>query len=95
MQPRGFRSAVQNRPIEHETAPRNRSITGSLAFAALLAVPFFIAAYPVAAVALVAGGLALAALSWSIGRRVRRHRGAIRHLTLPGFGTVEYRFTRG
>lgn len=95
MKPTGLRSAVQDPSIEHETAPRNRSVTGSFAFAALLAVPFFVAAYPVVAVALVTGGLVLAALSWSIGRRVRRHRGSIRHLTLPGFGTVEYRFTRG
>ncbi|WP_418286795.1 hypothetical protein [Halorubrum sp. DTA46] len=94
MQPTDLRSAAQNRSIGHDAAPMKRSLKGSLAFAALLALPFLLAAYPVVAVALVAGGVALAVLSRSVADHVRRHGGSVRHVTLPGFGTLEYRFTR-
>lgn len=94
MQPTDLGSTAQNRSIGHVTGPMHRSLKGSLAFAVLLALPFLVVAYPVAAVALVAGGVAFAALSRLLVDRVRRHRGSVRHITLPGLGTVEYRFTR-
>ncbi|CDK38615.1 hypothetical protein [Halorubrum sp. AJ67] len=55
--------------------------------------PFVALAYPVATVALLTGTVALAVLSRSVLRTLRRRSGRVQTLTLPGLGTVEYRIT--
>ena len=75
-------------PTSIGSAAQNRSIGPDAP------LPFLVVAYPQVAVGLLIGGVAVAALSLSLAAHVRRHRGTVRRVTLPGFGTVEYRFTR-
>ncbi|TKX55601.1 hypothetical protein EXE42_03820 [Halorubrum sp. SP3] len=86
-------SADQHRRIGSESPPGSRSPLGTLAFLALIVVPFVAFAYPVASVALLTGTVALAVLSRSVLRTLRRRSGRVQTLTLPGLGTVEYRIT--
>ncbi|WP_241662509.1 hypothetical protein [Halorubrum depositum] len=65
----------------------------SLAFLALIALPLVVASFPLVSAGLLAGGVALVALGRSLARHVDR--GTVREISLPGLGTVEYRFTRG
>jgi Flp pilus assembly protein TadB len=73
--------------------PGSRSPLGTLAFLALVFAPFVALTYPVATVALLTGTVALAVLSRSVLRTLRRRSGRVQTLTLPGLGTVEYRIT--
>ncbi|MEZ3163101.1 hypothetical protein ABNG03_01025 [Halorubrum sp. RMP-47] len=82
-----------HRPIGSESPPAGRSPLGTLVFLALVIAPFVAFAYPVATVALLTGTVALAVLSRSILRTLRRRSGRVQTLTLPGLGTVEYRIT--
>ncbi|KOX95699.1 hypothetical protein [Halorubrum tropicale] len=86
-------SAETHRPIGADSPPGSRSPLGTLAFLALLVAPFVAFAYPVATVALLTGTVALAVVSRSALRTLRRRSGRVRTLTLPGLGTVEYRIT--
>ena len=86
-------SAEEHRSIGSESPPGSRSPLGTLAFLALVVAPFVAFAYPVATVAFLAGTVALAALSRSVLRTLRRRSGRVQTLTLPGLGTVEYRIT--
>lgn len=86
-------SAEQHRTAGSESPPAGRSPLGTFAYLALVVVPFVALAYPVATVALLTGTVALAVLSRSVLRTLRRRSGRVRTLTLPGLGTVEYRIT--
>lgn len=68
------------------------SLRGSVAFLALVAVAILAASYPVASLVALAGVVALGALVGSLARHLNRE--VVGHVTLPGLGTVEYRFTR-
>lgn len=94
MQPTDIGSAAHVRSIGDLAPSSGGSPLGSLVFVLLLALPFFVASYPLLSVALLTGGVAAAVLSRSFVRNLRRHHGAVRRITLPGLGTVEYRFTR-
>lgn len=94
MQPTDVGSAAHVRSVGDTAPSSGTSPLGTLAFVLLLAIPFVVASYPLASITLLTGGIAAAVLSRSIARNLRRHGGAVRHLTLPGLGTVEYRFTR-
>ena len=83
----------QHRSISSASPPAPRTPLGTLAYLALVIVPFAAFAYPVATVALLTGTVALGALSRSVLRTLRRRSGRVRTLTLPGLGTVEYRIT--
>jgi membrane protein implicated in regulation of membrane protease activity len=85
--------AEEHRPIGSKSPPGSRSPLGTLAFFALVVALFAAFAYPVATVALLTGTVALAVLSRSVLRTLRRRSGRVRTLTLPGLGTVEYRIT--
>ena len=67
-------------------------LTGSLVWMGLVALALVVASYPVASAAALAGCVAVFAL----GRTLVRHvdTGTVRKVSLPGLGTVEYRFTR-
>lgn len=67
-------------------------LTGSLVWMGLVAVALLVASYPVASAALLAGSVAVVALARTLGRHVDT--GTVRQISLPGLGTVEYRFTR-
>ena len=86
-------TGARRRPVGSESPPAARSSLGTLAYLALVVVPFVALAYPVPTVALLTGTVALAALSRSVLRTLRRRSGRVRTLTLPGLGTVEYRIT--
>ncbi|WP_424015663.1 hypothetical protein ACOZ35_06905 [Halorubrum xinjiangense] len=86
-------SAEAHRSIGSESPPAGRSPLGTLVYLALVIVPFLAFAYPVATVALLTGTVALAVLSRSVLRTLRRRSGRVQTLTLPGLGTVEYRIT--
>nr|WP_094557063.1 MULTISPECIES: hypothetical protein [unclassified Halorubrum] len=73
-------------------SPPNGGLVVSLAFLALVALPLVVASYPLASAGLLAGVVALVALGRSLSRHVDR--GTVRTISLPGLGTVEYRFTR-
>lgn len=94
MQPTDIGSTAHVRSVGDVAPSSGTSPFGALAFVLLLTIPFFVAAYPLASIALLTGGVAAVVLSRSIARNLRQHGGAVRHLTLPGLGTVEYRFTR-
>ena len=79
--------AEAHRPIGSDSPPGSRSPLGTLVFLALVLAPFVAFAYPVATVA-------LAVLSRSVLRTLRRRDGRVQTLTLPGLGTVEYRITK-
>jgi hypothetical protein len=85
--------AEAHRPIGSESPPGSRSPLGTLAFLALLVAPFIAFSYPVATVALLTGTVALAVLSRSVLRALRRRSGRVQTFTLPGLGTVEFRIT--
>lgn len=93
MQPTTIGTTAQPRSIDDATSADTRSLTGTAGFLVLLTLPFIAVAYPLLAVGVFAGGVALAALSRIVAASVRRHRGAVRRITLPGLGTVEYRLT--
>ena len=86
-------SAEAHRPIGSESPPAGRSPLGTLVYLAIVLAPFVALAYPVATVALLTGTVALAVLSRSVLRILRRRSGRVQTLTLPGLGTVEYRIT--
>jgi hypothetical protein len=94
MHPTTIGSAADRHTSGSGVLSTGSSPKGTAAFIALFTLPLFIAEHPLAAVALLISGVAVAAISRSIADHVRRHRGSVRHLTLPGLGTVEYRFTR-
>jgi len=94
MQSPSIGTVAQNRSTGPGSPSPDRSPEGFVAFVALLAFPFLVAAYPLVAIGLLVGVVAVAALSRSLVAHVRRHRGAVRRVTLPGLGTVEYRLTR-
>lgn len=94
MQPTDIGSAAHVRSVGDIAPSSGGSSLGSLVFVLLLALPFFVASYPLLPVALLAGGVAVVVLSRTLARNLRQHHGAVRRLTLPGLGTVEYRFTR-
>jgi len=94
MQSPSIGMVAQNRSTGPDSPSPDGSSKGIVAFLALLTLPFLVAAYPLVAVGLLVGIVAVVALSRSLAARVRRHRGAVRRVTLPGLGTVEYRFTR-
>ncbi|WP_280586778.1 hypothetical protein [Halorubrum sp. Boch-26] len=73
-------------------SPPNGGLVVSLAFLALIMLPLVAVSYPLASAGLLAGGVALVALGRSLARHLDR--GTVRKLSLPGLGTVEYRFTR-
>jgi len=73
-------------------SPPNGGLGVSLAFLALIMLPLLIVSYPLVSAGLLAGGVAVVALGRSIARHVDR--GTVRKISLPGLGTVEYRFTR-
>jgi membrane protein implicated in regulation of membrane protease activity len=85
--------AEEHRPIGSGSPPGSRSPLGTLAFLALVVALFAAFAYPVATVALLTGTVALAVLSRSVLRTLRRRSGRVQTFTLPGLGTVEYRIT--
>jgi len=85
--------AEQHRPVGSESPPAGRSPLGTLVYLALVVAPFVALAHPVATVTLLAGTVALAVLSRSVLRTLRRRSGRVQTLTLPGLGTVEYRIT--
>ncbi|AZQ15004.1 MULTISPECIES: hypothetical protein [Halorubrum] len=68
------------------------SLRGSVAFLALVAVAILAVSYPLASLVALAGLVALGILARSLARHVNRE--VVGHVTLPGLGTVEYRFTR-
>ncbi|WP_123619693.1 hypothetical protein [Halorubrum sp. CSM-61] len=68
------------------------SVRGSLAFLALIALGVLVAAYPLASLAALTGVVALAIFARSLARHVDRE--TVGRVSLPGLGTVEYRFTR-
>jgi len=86
--------ATQNGQSGHEPSPHKRSVAGSLGYLAILALGVLAVASPLAAAGLLFGSIALAILLWQLVRNVARHSGSVRHATIPGVGTVEYRFTR-
>ena len=86
-------SAEAHRPIGSESPPAGRSPLGTLVYLAIVLAPFVALAYPVATVAVLTGTVALAVLSRSVLRTLRRRSGRVQTLTLPGLGTVEYRIT--
>lgn len=94
MQSTSIGSAAQHRSIGSDDPSAESSLFGLGGFVALLALPFLVVAYPLVTAALLIGGVAVAALSRSVVDHVRRHRGTVRRIILPGLGTVEYRFTR-
>ncbi len=94
MQPTSIGSAAQHRSIGSGDQPPGSSPQGLAAFVALLTLPFLVVGYPLIAAGLLIAGVAVAVLSRSLVDHVRRHRGRVRRVTLPGLGTVEYRFTR-
>jgi hypothetical protein len=73
-------------------SPPNGGLGASLAFLALIMVPLLVASSPVASAGLLAGGVAVVALGRSLARHLDS--GTVREISLPGLGTVEYRFTR-
>jgi hypothetical protein len=73
-------------------SPPNGGLVVSLAFLALIMLPLAVASYPLGAAGLLAGGVAAVALERSIARHADRD--VVRKISLPGLGTVEYRFTR-
>ncbi|ELZ42979.1 hypothetical protein C463_10255 [Halorubrum californiense DSM 19288] len=79
--------------LGRNSPPGSRSPLGTLAFLALVVALFVAFAHPVATVALLTGTVALAVLSRSVLRTLRRRSGRVQTLTLPGLGTVEYRIT--
>ncbi|PAU82615.1 hypothetical protein CK500_13540 [Halorubrum salipaludis] len=68
------------------------SVRASFAFLALIGLAVFVAAFPLVSLALLTGVVALAVLARSLARHVDRE--AVGRVSLPGLGTVEYRFTR-
>lgn len=94
MQPTDIGSDAQHRSNGPDVPPTDRSAVGIAAFVTVLTLPFILAAYPLIAVGLLVGGVAVAVLSRTLVAHLRRHRGTVRRVTLPGLGTVEYRFTR-
>jgi|AntRauTorckE6833_2_1112554.scaffolds.fasta_scaffold02358_9 hypothetical protein len=73
-------------------SPPDGGLIASLAFLALIMVPLLGASYPLVSAGLLAGGVAVVALGRSLVRHVDG--GSVRTVSLPGLGTVEYRFTR-
>lgn len=67
-------------------------LTGSLVWMALVAVVLVVASHPVASAAVLAGSVAVLALARTLVRHVDTD--TVRRISLPGLGTVEYRFTR-
>jgi len=70
------------------------SILTLLAFFALAAFALFVVSYPVAAVASAVAAVVVAAVARGVAALVRRHRGSLRRIDIPGIGTVEYRVRR-
>jgi len=70
------------------------SILTLLAFLALAAFALFVVSYPLAAVASAIAVVVVAAVVRSFARLVRRHRGSLRQIDIPGIGTIEYRVLR-
>ena len=68
------------------------SVRASFAFLALIALAVIVAAYPLVSLGVLAGVVALAVLARSLARHVDRE--SVGRVSLPGLGTVEYRFTR-
>ena len=68
------------------------SVRGSLIFLGLIALGVLVASYPVVSLVVLTGVVALAALARSLVRHVDSE--TVGHVSLPGLGTVEYRFTR-
>lgn len=68
------------------------SLLGSLAFLALIALLIVAASYPLASLVVFTVVVALALLARSLVRHINRE--VVGRVSLPGLGTVEYRFTR-
>ncbi|MDZ5812193.1 hypothetical protein U4E84_12660 [Halorubrum sp. AD140] len=73
-------------------SPSDGGLIASLAFLAFLALALVAASYPL----LSAGALALAVALAISARSLARHvdPDTVRRVSLPGIGTLEYRFTR-
>ncbi|WP_245851615.1 hypothetical protein [Halorubrum persicum] len=69
------------------------SVRVSFAFLAVVALGVLVAAYPLASLAVLTAVVALAAMARSFVRHVAPE--TVGRVSLPGLGTVEYRFTRG
>ncbi|EMA59077.1 hypothetical protein C469_10621 [Halorubrum lipolyticum DSM 21995] len=67
-------------------------VRASFAFLALIAVGVLVAASPLVSLVVLAGVVALGVLARSLARHVDRE--TVGRVSLPGLGTVEYRFTR-
>lgn len=93
MQPINDGPAVRSPASDRDASP-DASPAVSLAFLALVALPLLVVSYPIIVTGLLTGVVAVAALSRSVAGRIVRHHGRVRQFTLPGLGTVEYRFTR-
>ena len=68
------------------------SARGSLIFLGLIALGVLVASYPSISLAVLTGVVALAILARSLARHVDPER--VGRVSLPGLGTVEYRFIR-
>ncbi|WP_239638609.1 hypothetical protein [Halorubrum saccharovorum] len=68
------------------------SVRASFAFLALVALGVLVAAYPLVSLGVLTGVVALAILARSLSRHVDRE--TVGRVSIPGLGTVEYRFTR-
>lgn len=68
------------------------SVLGSLVFLGLIVLGIVAASYPVASIVVLTGVVALAILARSLARHVDSE--TVGRVSLPGLGTLEYRFTR-
>ncbi|WP_241686119.1 hypothetical protein [Halorubrum amylolyticum] len=90
LQPKHGLSADGRRP--RATDSLDGGARASLAFLAFLGLAVLVASYPLVSLGVLTGVVALVALSRSIARHVDRE--TVGRVSLPGVGTVEYRFTR-
>ena len=91
MQPMKDRFSAAGRSPGPNASPAG-SVRASFAFLALVALVVLVAAYPLVSLAVLTGGVALAIVARSLARHVDRE--TVGRVSLPGLGTVEYRFTQ-
>lgn len=94
MRPTDELLAAQKDHFGHKQSSHENSPTVSFALLVLFSLGLVAVAYPLVAVGLLLVGVTGIVLLRRLVRYVARHRGSVRRATLPGLGTVEYRFTR-
>ncbi len=81
-------------PADHGAPSVASSVMTLLVFFTIAMIPPLVVTYPAAAAVLFAGAIVAAGVAISLAGLVRRHRGSLRRIDVPGIGTVEYRVRR-